>query len=94
MTEQGDEDAERLRARLSEIDAQLLALSLPPAPEFGAPTGMREELESEAASIRDQLGLSDPRPPLTHSSRTGWMIAAGTALVVAVAVGTAIAVIR
>jgi hypothetical protein len=81
MVESSREDA-RLRARLDEIDAQLLALSLPPAPEFGAPIGLRDDLEREAASIRDQLGLPDPRPPLTHSSRSGWVIAGGTALVV------------
>ncbi|MFE1664550.1 hypothetical protein [Microbacterium sp. P02] len=83
MTEPGHDDADGLRARLQEIDAQLLAMSLPPAMEFGAPIGQRDELEEEAAEIRERLGVEDPRPTLSRGcSRTGWIIIGLTAIVI------------
>ena len=91
MTESASQREARLRKRLGEVQSQLREISVPGGSANNAIYAMREDLETEAAEIRNELGIADPHQ--THqpgSGMWGWLtlMAAAVAVVVALIISS------
>lgn len=86
-------DREQADARLSAIYLELRALVQPSGTLNDAPLRRREELEREAADIRDRWRIDDPRgPEPVGSGRTGLLVLVATVAVLLIVVGVAYAI--